>query len=87
MLSYCLKSWSWSQCHFQSYIRSNYSRAIHTRSKHQFLFSIEFNVFQLEPYMDEGFVTNAFATMGESILQVKLIKNKITLYVLMQNVS
>ena len=34
--------------------------------------------FQLEPYMDEAFIENAFRDMGETCLTVKLIKNKIT---------
>ncbi|XP_035667755.1 tRNA selenocysteine 1-associated protein 1-like isoform X2 [Branchiostoma floridae] len=32
----------------------------------------------LEPYMDEPFIMNAFASMGEPIISVKLIKNRQT---------
>ncbi|XP_006021955.1 tRNA selenocysteine 1-associated protein 1 [Alligator sinensis] len=33
---------------------------------------------QLEPYMDENFVSRAFATMGELVLSVKIIRNRLT---------
>ncbi|KAH1175065.1 hypothetical protein KIL84_021479 [Mauremys mutica] len=32
----------------------------------------------LEPYMDENFVSRAFATMGELVLSVKIIRNRLT---------
>ncbi|XP_078538678.1 tRNA selenocysteine 1-associated protein 1 isoform X1 [Lissotriton helveticus] len=32
----------------------------------------------LEPYMDEAFVTRAFATMGELVQSVKIIRNRVT---------
>ncbi|XP_070555821.1 tRNA selenocysteine 1-associated protein 1-like isoform X2 [Ptychodera flava] len=32
----------------------------------------------LESYMDEAFITNAFASLGESVISVKMIKNKYT---------
>uniref|UniRef100_A0A8C3V4M3 tRNA selenocysteine 1-associated protein 1 n=1 Tax=Catharus ustulatus TaxID=91951 RepID=A0A8C3V4M3_CATUS len=32
----------------------------------------------LEPYMDENFVSRAFATMGELVLGVKIIRNRLT---------
>ena len=35
-------------------------------------------ILQLEPYMDETFIENAFAQMGETTTGVKLIKNKHT---------
>nr|XP_006005451.1 PREDICTED: tRNA selenocysteine 1-associated protein 1 [Latimeria chalumnae] len=31
----------------------------------------------LEPYMDENFIFRAFATMGENVMGVKIIKNKV----------
>ncbi len=37
-----------------------------------------FDLLQLEPYMDETFIENAFAQMGETTTGVKLIKNKHT---------
>ena len=37
--------------------------------------------FQLEPYMDECFILQAFDQMGEPAMQVKLINNKQTGYV------
>ena len=38
-----------------------------------------FNIlFQLEPYMDEKFISDAYTQMGENVLSVKLIKNKQT---------
>ncbi|KAG9276463.1 tRNA selenocysteine 1-associated protein 1 [Astyanax mexicanus] len=33
----------------------------------------------LEPYMDEQFVSRAFATMGELVVSVRIIRNKINL--------
>ncbi|XP_031761024.1 tRNA selenocysteine 1-associated protein 1 isoform X1 [Xenopus tropicalis] len=32
----------------------------------------------LEPFMDESFITQAFATMGETIAGVKIIRNRMT---------
>ncbi|KAH0631259.1 hypothetical protein JD844_005520 [Phrynosoma platyrhinos] len=32
----------------------------------------------LEPYMDENFISRAFATMGELVLSVKIIRNRLT---------
>ncbi|XP_072465687.1 tRNA selenocysteine 1-associated protein 1 isoform X6 [Notamacropus eugenii] len=32
----------------------------------------------LEPYMDENFISRAFATMGETVLSVKIIRNRLT---------
>lgn len=37
---------------------------------------------QLEPYMDENFISRAFATMGETVMSVKIIRNRLTGYVL-----
>ena len=36
---------------------------------------------QLEPYMDENFISRAFATMGETVMSVKIIRNRLTGYV------
>jgi hypothetical protein len=33
---------------------------------------------QLDSYMDEAFVTNAFGAMGETVVSVKMIKNRTT---------
>ncbi|KAK1340298.1 hypothetical protein QTO34_018865 [Cnephaeus nilssonii] len=33
---------------------------------------------QLEPYMDENFISRAFATMGETVMSVKIIRNRLT---------
>lgn len=35
---------------------------------------------QLEPYMDENFISRAFATMGETVMSVKIIRNRLTGY-------
>uniref|UniRef100_A0A8C2YNM3 tRNA selenocysteine 1-associated protein 1 n=1 Tax=Chinchilla lanigera TaxID=34839 RepID=A0A8C2YNM3_CHILA len=32
----------------------------------------------LEPYMDENFISRAFATMGETVMSVKIIRNRLT---------
>ncbi|KAK6324223.1 hypothetical protein J4Q44_G00065620 [Coregonus suidteri] len=32
----------------------------------------------LEPYMDESFITRAFGTMGELVVSVRIIRNKVT---------
>ncbi|XP_039190246.1 tRNA selenocysteine 1-associated protein 1 isoform X3 [Crotalus tigris] len=32
----------------------------------------------LEPYMDENFISRAFATMGQLVLSVKIIRNRLT---------
>ncbi|XP_028615779.1 tRNA selenocysteine 1-associated protein 1 isoform X2 [Grammomys surdaster] len=32
----------------------------------------------LEPYMDESFISRAFATMGETVMSVKIIRNRLT---------
>ena len=37
---------------------------------------------QLEPYMDENFISRAFATMGETVMSVKIIRNRLTGFVL-----
>lgn len=31
---------------------------------------------KLDPYMDDTFITSAFASMGEAVVSVKLIKNR-----------
>lgn len=36
---------------------------------------------QLEPYMDENFISRAFATMGETVMSVKIIRNRLTGYI------
>uniref|UniRef100_A0A8D0L7M4 RRM domain-containing protein n=1 Tax=Sphenodon punctatus TaxID=8508 RepID=A0A8D0L7M4_SPHPU len=36
----------------------------------------------LEPYMDENFISRAFATMGELVLSVKVIRNRLTGYLI-----
>lgn len=33
---------------------------------------------QLDTYMDEKFITRAFATMGEQVINVRIIRNKMT---------
>lgn len=33
---------------------------------------------QLETYMDEKFITRAFSTMGEQVVSVRIIRNKMT---------
>lgn len=38
---------------------------------------------QLEPYMDENFISRAFATMGETVMSVKIIRNRLTGFVLL----
>ncbi|XP_069935066.1 tRNA selenocysteine 1-associated protein 1 isoform X2 [Oryctolagus cuniculus] len=35
----------------------------------------------LEPYMDENFISRAFATMGETVMSVKIIRNRLTGYI------
>ncbi|KAF4025951.1 hypothetical protein G4228_017962 [Cervus hanglu yarkandensis] len=32
----------------------------------------------LEPYMDENFISRAFATVGETVMSVKIIRNRLT---------
>ena len=38
----------------------------------------ETGLFQLDPYMDDNFITSAFASMGEAVVSIKLIKNRAT---------
>jgi len=35
-------------------------------------------VFQLDPYMDENFIKQAFSTMGETAYGVKIITHRVT---------
>ncbi|XP_017525251.2 tRNA selenocysteine 1-associated protein 1 isoform X3 [Manis javanica] len=35
-------------------------------------------ILRLEPYMDENFISRAFATMGETVMSVKIIRNRLT---------
>ena len=37
-----------------------------------------FFVQQLDTYMDETFISSAFAAMGEAVVSVKMIKNRTT---------
>lgn len=37
-----------------------------------------FFTLQLDTYMDEKFITRAFATMGEQVINVRIIRNKMT---------
>uniref|UniRef100_A0A3B4BIF9 tRNA selenocysteine 1-associated protein 1 n=1 Tax=Periophthalmus magnuspinnatus TaxID=409849 RepID=A0A3B4BIF9_9GOBI len=38
----------------------------------------QFSLLELEPYMDEKFIIRAFATMGETVVNVRIIRHKMT---------
>lgn len=42
----------------------------------------DLTVCQLETYMDEKFISRAFSTMGEEAVSVRIIRNKMTGWVL-----
>ncbi|KAI4894350.1 hypothetical protein NFI96_032783 [Prochilodus magdalenae] len=44
-----------------------------------FMTDFFFVCFKLEPYMDENFVSCAFATMGELVVSVRIVRNRINL--------
>ena len=50
----------------------------HLKVDQSFLFSTRAFFPQLDTYMDEAFITSAFAAMGEAVVTVKMIKNRVT---------